>query len=121
MDFIDTNRMQIVAIIGSVIFFLFVLEMVRKQKIKEQYALLWIFFGVIFLIISIWSSLLEKLASVMGIMYAPAAFLLILIMSIFLILIQYSVVISSMSEKQKILTQEIALLKNKINNRGNKK
>lgn len=114
MDHVNTNRIQIFAIVGSIIFFGFVFELVRKKKIKEQYALLWLFFGVVFLIISIWRGLLEQISILLGIVYPPAAFLLILIMAIFLILIQYSVVISDLSEKNKILTQEIGILKEKI-------
>ncbi|MFA7124083.1 MAG: DUF2304 domain-containing protein, partial [Candidatus Delongbacteria bacterium] len=57
---------------------------------------------------------IEKIAAVMGIAYAPAAFLLILVMAIFLILIQFSIIISKLSETNKTLLQEIALLKQKV-------
>lgn len=120
LDKVNTNRIQIFAIIGSILFFGFVFELVRKRKIREQYALLWLFFGLVFLVISIWRGLLEKISIMLGIVYPPAAFLLILIIAIFLILIQYSVVISQLTEKTKKMSQEIGLLKEKLDRKKNR-
>ena len=121
VDKVNVNRIQVFAVIGSVLFFVFVFELVRKKQIREQYALLWLFFGMVFLIISIWRGLLELISVWLGIVYPPAAFLLILIMGIFLILIQYSVVISKLTEKTKRMSQEIGLLKEEIGREEKKK
>ncbi|MDY0016723.1 MAG: DUF2304 domain-containing protein [Candidatus Delongbacteria bacterium] len=111
---INTDRVQYFAITGSVILLMFIIELIRRKKIKEQYSLLWLFFGSGFIVLSIWRDGIEKIAAVMGIAYAPAAFLLILVMAIFLILIQFSIIISKLSETNKTLLQEIALLKQKV-------
>jgi hypothetical protein len=108
---IQSGRIQVFAIVGSVLFLVFIIELIRKRKIKEEYGLLWIVFGVVFIVIAVWNKGLEVISWLLGIFYAPAAFLLILIMAIFLILIQYSVVISSLNEKNKILAQELGILK----------
>lgn len=105
------NRIQIIAIIASFVFLFLIIELIRKKKIKEQYSLLWLFFAVIFVLISIFKEILESLAHILGIAYTPAAFLLVLIAAVILILIQYSIVISSLSEKNKNLIQEVGLLK----------
>jgi len=110
---INTDRVQYFAITGSVLLLIFIIELIRRKKIKEQYSLLWLFFGAGFIILSVWRDGIEEMAAVMGIAYAPAAFLLILVMAIFLILIQFSVIISKISDTNKILVQEIALLKEK--------
>jgi hypothetical protein len=104
-------RIQIFAIIGSIMFLVFIIELIRKRKIKEEYGLLWIVFGIIFIVIAVWNKGLEVISWLLGIFYAPAAFLLILIVAIFLILIQYSIVISRLNEKNKILAQELGILK----------
>jgi hypothetical protein len=108
---IHPSRIQVLAIIGSILFLIFIIELIRKRKIKDEYGLLWIFFGVIFIVISVWRQGLEVLARLLGIFYTPAAFLLILIMAILLILIQYSLVISRLSENCKTLNQQIGILK----------
>ena len=51
------------------------------------------------------------MASTLGILYAPAALLLILVLSVFFILIQFSIVISKLAEGNKNLIQEVGILK----------
>lgn len=99
------------AIIGSILFLIFIIELIRKRKIKEEYGLLWIFFSLVFIVISLWRQGLEVLSRLLGIFYAPAAFLLILIVAMLLILIQYSLVISRLSEHYKALNQQIGILR----------
>ena len=111
------HRVQFFAVIGSVVLFLFILELIRKKRIKEQYSLLWFFFGLLFIVLSVWDQGLTQIAYFVGIAYPPAALLLILIIAIFLILIQFSVIISKLSDKNDKLIQEIALLKGELEKR----
>ena len=105
------NRIQFLAIVGSILFLIFVFELIRKKKIKEAYSLLWIFFGLVFLFLSIFRDVLDKISWYFGIAYSPAALFLVSIFAIVLILIQFSVVISTQNDKIKELTQELGLLK----------
>jgi len=105
------SRIQVLAIIGSILFLIFIIELIRKRKIKEEYGLLWIFFSLVFIVISLWRQGLEVLSRLLGIFYAPAAFLLILIVAMLLILIQYSLVISRLSEHYKALNQQMGILR----------
>ena len=105
---------QIIAIVVSISLFLFILFLVRKKKIKEEYSLLWLLSSVVFVFFSIWREGLEFFAGLMGIAYPPAALFLILLLAVFLILIEFSVNISRLSEQNKILAQELALLRNEL-------
>lgn len=111
IDFLISNRIQVFSIIGSILLFLFILKLVKRKKLKEEYSLLWLGFGLIFIALSIFKPLLEIVASTLGILYAPAALLLILVLSVFFILIQFSVVISKLAEGNKNLIQEVGILK----------
>lgn len=111
IDFLITNRIQVFSIIGSLLLFLFILRLVKRKRLKEEYSLLWLGFGLIFIALSIFKPLLEIVASTLGILYAPAALLLILVLSVFFILIQFSVVISKLAEGNKNLIQEVGILK----------
>lgn len=115
---VQTGRVQIIAIVGSVLFLGFIVELIRKRKIKEEYGLLWVVFAVLFLAISIWRQGLEVVSRLLGIAYAPAAFLLILIVAVFLILIQFSVAISSLAERNKKLVQEIGIMRMQLAERS---
>jgi hypothetical protein len=105
---------QYIAIAVSIGLFLYILYLVRKKKIKEEYSLLWLFSSIIFIVFSIWRDGLEHLARLVGIAYPPAALFLLLLLAIFLILIEFSINISKLTEKNKILAQEIGLLKHEI-------
>ncbi|MBP6976738.1 MAG: DUF2304 domain-containing protein [Lentimicrobiaceae bacterium] len=111
---VNTVRIQYLAIAGSILFLLLILELIRRKKIREAYSLLWLFFGIVFLFFSIFRSCLEKLANLMGIAYAPAAILILLLMAIIFVLIQFSVILSQLSEQNKKLIQEVGTLKAEI-------
>lgn len=111
------HRVQFIAVIGSIAIFLFILELIRKRRIREQYSLLWFFFGLLFIVLSLWEKGLTQIAHFIGIAYPPAALLLFLVIAIFLILIQFSVIISKLSDKNDKLIQEIALLKGEFEKR----
>ncbi len=105
---------QVIAIIVSISLFLFILYLVRKKKIKEEYSLLWLSSSIVFIFFSIWRDGLEYFAKLVGIAYPPAALFLILLLAVFLILIEFSINISRLTEQNKVLTQEIALLKHQV-------
>jgi hypothetical protein len=111
---LNIQTTQYIAIAVSIGLFLYILYLVRKKKIKEEYSLLWLFSSAVFIFFSIWRDGLEYFAKLVGIAYAPAALFLILMLAIFLILIEFSIIISMLSEESKILAQELALLKNRL-------
>ncbi|WP_096084717.1 DUF2304 domain-containing protein [Agaribacterium haliotis] len=108
---LTTQRMQIFAIILSVLLFLFVVRLVKRKHIRVEYSLVWLGFTGLFVVLAVFRDLVDFAASLLGIAYAPTAILMLLIISIFCILIQFSIVISSLSEKCKLLTQELAILR----------
>ncbi len=113
---VNMNIIQYIAITGSFCFFLFIIYLVRKKAIREEYSLLWILFSIIFIIFSFWRRGLDILSRTIGIESPPIAFLLILLMSVFMILLQFSIVISKLSAQNKNLIQEIGILKLELEN-----
>jgi len=107
-------KIQIISIIGSVIFICFILELIRRKKFKEAYALIWGIMSILFLILACWVEGLQYVSSLIGIQYAPATLFLVLLVTLIFILIQFSVIISGQVDKIKSLSQELALLKEKI-------
>jgi len=105
---------QVIAIVVSISLFLYILYLVRKKKIKEEYSLLWLSSSFVFILFSIWRDGLEYFAKLIGIAYPPAALFLLLLLAIFLILIEFSINISKLSEQNKILAQELAILRNEL-------
>jgi hypothetical protein len=107
---VQTFRIQVISIIGSALLLAFVIELLRKRRLKEEYSLIWLCGGAIFLLLSIWRDLLSAIALAVGVAYPPAALFLILIMGAYLMLLHFSLVFSQQVEKSKAMAQEIALL-----------
>lgn len=108
------TQIQWVSLAGSLIFLLIVLDTVRKQKLREAYSLLWIVITIGMIVVSIRMDLLRFFSDLLGIVYPPATLFLLLCVGICLLLFQYSIVISLHNEKITRLTQEIALLREKM-------
>lgn len=110
----DISQIQIVAITVSLLLFLFIMYLIRSQRMKEEYSLLWIFFSLVFILFSFWRGGLDYVSEFLGVAYPPAALFMILLMAIFLILIEFSIIISKLADKNKSLAQEIGLLKQRL-------
>lgn len=107
---------QIVSSAGSVVFLLLILWSVRQKKLKEAYAMLWVLIGVMLLGISLFPSVLRLISQYIGIFYPPATLFLLLLCGVITILFQYSLLLSRNQERISRLAQEVALLKNEIEN-----
>ena len=110
MDFFSISRIQVVAIFGSIFLLFLIVELIRRQQLKEKYALIWLFVSFFFIVVASVRSIIQLTADLLGIYYAPSAFLLLLIMGIILILLQFTIILSKMKERIKILAQEVAML-----------
>ena len=102
---------QYIAIAASVGLFIYITYLVRNKRIKEEYSLLWLFSSIVFMFFSFWREGLEYFAKLVGIAYPPAALFIILLLAIFLILINFSRIISRLTDRNITLAQEIGLLK----------
>jgi len=106
----NPNQVQYIAIAFSLILFFVILFLIRKRRIKEEYSLMWLLFSLVFIVFALWRKGLDVVSGFLGIAYPPAAMLLILLMAIFLIMIEFSMIISKLADKNKNLAQEIGLL-----------
>ena len=99
------------AITLAVIFIIFVLNLVRKNKLDEKYSILWLFFSIIVLIVSLFPSIIEKISEIYDVYYPPALLLLFAIIIIVAYIIHITLVITKQNKMIIKLTQEVALLK----------
>ena len=102
---------QIFAIIFSVGLVAGIVDLIRRGMLKEQYALLWLVSAIVLLVLSMLRGLLDAIALAVGVAYPPALLFLVAFLFLLLIVLHFSVIISSLSEKNKRLAQELAILK----------
>jgi hypothetical protein len=109
-----STQAQIIAVVATLAIFLFVLELVRRRRLVERYALLWMTAALALLVLAIWTDGLDVLKDLMGI-EEPANAIFILAFGVaFLLLLNFSVVSSRLSEETKILAQEVAGLEERL-------
>ena len=105
------NRVTVLSIVVSTALLLYILEMVRRRKLREEYSILWLFGSVVILVLSLKRAWLISIALAVGIAYPPSFLFLVGILFIMLILIHFSIAISKLHQMNKKMAQEIALMK----------
>ena len=103
-------KIQIVAVAVTAALLVGVLELVRRRRLIERYAIVWLFSAVVLLALAAWRGLLGTVASAVGIYYAPSAPFVVAFGFVLMLLLHFSVAVSRLSEQSKVLAQRLALL-----------
>jgi hypothetical protein len=106
---LDTT-IQVVAVVGTVLAFVVILELVRRRRLVERYALLWILAGAALMVLAVWRDLLDIIGNAIGIADPVNAIFLLAFAVVFGLLLHFSVANSRLSDETKILAQEVARL-----------
>jgi len=107
------TRVTLFSICASTALLLYILEMVRRRRLREEYSILWLAGSVVILVLSLKQDWLISIAKTAGIAYPPSFLFLVGILFILLILIHFSIAISKLHQMNKKMAQEIALMKNR--------
>jgi hypothetical protein len=110
---LDT-KIQLIALAITLLIFIVILDLVRRRRLVERYALLWIFAGFALVVLAVWRDLLEAGAELLGIAYPPNALFIVAFAIAFVLLLHFSVATSRLSEETKILAQEVARLDGEV-------
>ncbi len=105
---------QILSILFSLLLLGLIIFLIRRKKIREEYAILWIIIFMVFLFLSVFRGLIDKISSLLGIQYQPASLFLILIGCIFLLMFHFSLVISDMKKKLNAMATALTLLEESL-------
>jgi len=108
------TRLQIISVLVSGGLFLFVFELVRRKRLLERYALLWMFAAAVLLGLSVWGDLLNQISTAVGVKYGPAALFAVALGFVVVLMLHFSLVISRLTDQNKILAQRVALLERRI-------
>ena len=104
------QRVEIISLLGSLGLLGLIIELVRRRKLGEAYSLLWLLTGATLVVLSLWRELLDVLARMVGIFYPPTALFVVGFGFVLLILLQFSVMVSRLSDENRSLSQRLAIL-----------
>jgi hypothetical protein len=108
------SKLQIVAVLAALVLLLVVLEMVRRRRLMERYALLWMFSAIVILGLAIWQDALNVLAEALGVASPPNALFFIAVGFILLLLLHFSAAMSRLADQSKVLAQRQAILEERL-------
>ena len=107
-------RQKIFAIIISLALLIFIIELVRRKKLREEYSWLWLLTGTIILILALWYDLLQTITHLIGAGLPTSTLFFLGLVFLILIAIQFSVKVSELNTQVKNLAQDNGLLKNRV-------
>jgi hypothetical protein len=108
------TRIQIVAIAVTLGLLVVVLELVRRRRLLERYAVLWLFSALVLFALAVWKDLLGTVAEAVGIFYPPSALFVIAFGFILVLLLHFSLAVSRLADQTKTLAQRLALLEKRM-------
>lgn len=107
-------RIQLITIIINFLFIGYIALLIIKGKLREEYSIVWCLTTAILLVFSFWRKGLDVVSRMFGIFEAPNMVFTVSIFIIFIYLLHLSVVASRLQNQNKVLAQEIALLKDQL-------
>lgn len=105
------DRVTVFGLIASAAVLIFVLELVRQRKLREDYSLLWLATAASLILLTLSRPLLDQIAVFLGIVtYPPAALFLVAILFMLVILLHYATVLTRLARENKQMAQQMAIL-----------
>ena len=107
-------KIQLVSIVVTAGLFGVIFELLRRKRLMERYALLWLFSSIVILVLAVWSNALELIARQLGIVSAPNALFFVALGFVLLLLLHFSAAMSRLADQSKVLAQRQAILEHKL-------
>jgi hypothetical protein len=99
----------ILGILVSIGVLLFVLDLLRRSRIKERHAIWWILASLTALVFAVWPNLLFGLSSLLGVETPSNLVFFFCISILFFVGLQHSSEIARLEEKVRTLTEIVAI------------
>jgi hypothetical protein len=104
------SRIQAIAMVVTAGLLVLVFELVRRRRLLERYALLWLLSAVVLLVLAAWSGLLERVSTLVGIATPSNALFVVGFAFVLTLLLHFSLAVSRLTDETKILAQQVARL-----------
>jgi hypothetical protein len=109
-----STRAHIFIIVLTVVALLFILRLVRGQRVKAKYSLLWLGVGGMMLLLALLPGVFDRLARRLGVDYQPALFLVLGLGFLLLVVVHLSFELSRMENRVRNLAEEVTFLRHDL-------
>jgi hypothetical protein len=104
------TKTQIIAVLGSLLLLMLVIDLVRRRRLKEEYSFLWVVTAVALLILAVWLDLLRWLTEAIGGVAPSSTIFFFALLFVFCMLLHFSVRVSALERRLTALVQEIGIM-----------
>jgi len=103
-------RAQILIAGASIFLLAFTVYLIKKRKLKEEYAIAWIMAEVVLFFFGVFPQCLGFISRLLGVYYLTSIYIIALFF-ILGIMFYYSIILSSLFEMNSALVKEVSFLK----------
>lgn len=109
-----TSRLNLFLWIALIFYFSCIFYLVKKRSMALKYSLMWIFSGIVILLIIMFPNVFNHVMQIIGIVDASNGLFAICIFLFLVILLTLTAIISKMNNKIKTLTQNLGIVEKQI-------
>jgi hypothetical protein len=107
-------QQKIFAISISILLFILIIDLVRRRMLREEYSWLWLLTGAVIIVLASWYELLMSITTLIGIVLPTSTLFFFGLLFLMIISLYYSTKISSLYDRVKDVSQEVAILKMEV-------
>ena len=99
------------AIVTALALLALIVWLIRRRKLREEYALLWLLVGIGTIVLALWYGPLAWITRLIGAVAPTTTLFIFAILFLAIVSIHFSISLSRLKDQVKDLTQELALLR----------
>ncbi len=108
------SRTQLITALGAVLLALFVLDLVRRRKLSEEYSLLWVMATTVIAVLGFSTPLLTWITHALGFLGESSTTFAFGLAFSLAMLLYISLKLSRLGFENHVLTRELALLRDEV-------
>jgi len=108
------SRTQIIVAFGSLLLAFYVLDLVRRRRLSEEYSLLWVVASVVIAVLGFSTPVLTWMTRVLGVLGESSTVFAFGLAFAVVMLLYLSIKLSRLGWENQMLTREMALLRSEL-------
>lgn len=107
-------NLRIFLVICIVVYLGIIFNLLRKKNLNLKYTLIWLFSGIIMLVVAVFPQIINLLAGIIGIVDITNAVFILEGMFVIIILLSLTSIVSHFNDRNRELIQKVALLEKRV-------
>lgn len=106
--------LRVALLIGIAIYFVCIFFLLKKNSLNLKYTLLWIFLGIVFLLVVIFPVILQAPMRMIGVVEWTNGLFALLLLILMIIDMSVTAIVSKLNERMRKLVQKCAMYEERI-------